>query len=150
MISYDTCLHVSDLLHSLWQSLGPSMLFYLALFHSFYMTISRSIYVAANGIISFEIYICTLLYLEWITIKDLLYSTGNSAQCYVASWMGEEFGGERLYVYVWLSPFTVNLTLSQHCWLIGYAYVSNPEKAMAPHSSTLAWEIPLMEEPGRL
>ena len=26
----------------------------------------------------------TLLYLKWIT-KDLLYSTGNSAQCYVAA-----------------------------------------------------------------
>ena len=26
----------------------------------------------------------------------------------------------------------------------------NPEKAMAPHSSTLAWQIPWMEEPGRL
>ena len=25
-----------------------------------------------------------------------------------------------------------------------------PEKAMAPHSSTLAWKIPWMEEPGRL
>ena len=24
------------------------------------------------------------------------------------------------------------------------------EKAMAPHSSTLAWKIPRMEEPGRL
>ena len=24
------------------------------------------------------------------------------------------------------------------------------EKAMAPHSSTLAWEIPWTEEPGRL
>jgi len=24
------------------------------------------------------------------------------------------------------------------------------EKAMAPHSSTLAWKIPLTEEPGRL
>ena len=27
---------------------------------------------------------------------------------------------------------------------------SNSEKAMAPHSSTLAWKIPWMEEPGRL
>ena len=27
----------------------------------------------------------TLLYLKWITNKDLLYSTGNSAQCYVAA-----------------------------------------------------------------
>ena len=26
----------------------------------------------------------------------------------------------------------------------------NTEKAMAPHSSTLAWKIPWMEEPGRL
>ena len=25
-----------------------------------------------------------------------------------------------------------------------------PEKTMAPHSSTLAWKIPWMEEPGRL
>ena len=25
-----------------------------------------------------------------------------------------------------------------------------PEKAMAPHSSTLAWKIPWMEEPGGL
>ena len=26
----------------------------------------------------------------------------------------------------------------------------NPEKAMAPHSSTLAWRVPWMEEPGGL
>ena len=28
--------------------------------------------------------------------------------------------------------------------------VKFPEKAMAPHSSTLAWKIPWTEEPGRL
>ena len=28
--------------------------------------------------------------------------------------------------------------------------VKFPEKAMAPHSSTLAWKIPWMEKPGRL
>ena len=27
----------------------------------------------------------TLLYFKWITSKDLLYSTGNSAQYYVAA-----------------------------------------------------------------
>ena len=32
--------------------------------------------------------------------------------------------------------------------IIYYAFV--PEKAMAPHSSTLAWKIPWTEEPGRL
>ena len=56
----------------------------------------------------------TLLYLKWITNKDVLYSTGNSAQCYVAAWMGREFGGEWIHVYVWLSPFAVHLRLSQH------------------------------------
>ena len=35
-----------------------------------------------------------LLYLKWITNKDLLYSTENSAQCYVEVWMGAEFEGE--------------------------------------------------------
>ena len=30
----------------------------------------------------------TLLHLTWITTKDLLYSTENSAQCYVVAWMG--------------------------------------------------------------
>ena len=57
----------------------------------------------------------TLLYLKWVTDKDLLYSTGNSAQCYVAAWMGGEFRGEWIQVYVWLSPFAVHLKLSQHC-----------------------------------
>ena len=31
---------------------------------------------------------CILLYLKRITNKDLLHSTWNSAQCYVAAWMG--------------------------------------------------------------
>ena len=56
----------------------------------------------------------TLLYLKRITNKDLLYSTGNSAQCYVAAWMGGELGGEWIHVYVWLGPFSVHLKLSQH------------------------------------
>ena len=34
----------------------------------------------------------TLLYLKWITNKDLPYSTWNSAQCYVAAWMGGGMG----------------------------------------------------------
>ena len=42
----------------------------------------------------------TLLYLKWITNKDLLYSIGNSAPCYVAAWMGGEFGGEWIPGYM--------------------------------------------------
>ena len=49
----------------------------------------------------------------------------NSVQCYVAAWMGGEFGGERIHVYVWLSPFTVHVRLSQHCMLIGYIPIQN-------------------------
>ena len=47
-----------------------------------------------------------LLYFEWTFQigQDLLYSTGNSAQCSVAAWMGGEFGGAWVHVYVWLSP----------------------------------------------
>ena len=54
----------------------------------------------------------TLLYLKWITNKVLLYSTKNSAQCYMADWMGEKFSGDQIHVYVWLSPFTVLLTIT--------------------------------------
>ena len=39
----------------------------------------------------------TMLYLKWITNKDLLYSTGNSAQCYMSAWMRGEFGGEWIH-----------------------------------------------------
>ena len=41
----------------------------------------------------------TLLYWKWITNKDLLYSTGNSPQCYVAAWMGGKFGGEWIHTH---------------------------------------------------
>ena len=34
--------------------------------------------------------------------------------------------------------------------VIYFIHSSVSEKAMAPHSSTLAWKIPWMEEPGRL
>ena len=53
----------------------------------------------------------TLLYLKWITNKDLLYSTGNSAQCYMAAWNIAEFRGEWIHVYVWLSPSAIYLKL---------------------------------------
>ena len=35
-------------------------------------------------------------------------------------------------------------------WGFERRYEIELEKAMAPHSSTLAWKIPWMEEPGRL
>ena len=45
----------------------------------------------------------TLLYLKWITIKDLPYSTWNSAQCCVAAWMGGSLGENGyMYMYGWV------------------------------------------------
>ena len=40
----------------------------------------------------------TLLDLKWITNKDLLYSTGNSAQCYEAALPPSS--GKKGYVYM--------------------------------------------------
>ena len=42
----------------------------------------------------------TLLCLTWRTSKDLPDSSGTSAPCHVAAWMGGEFGGEWIHVYV--------------------------------------------------
>jgi len=47
----------------------------------------------------------TLLYSRWMTNKDLLGSTGNSAQCYVAAWKGGGFREDWIDVYVRLSRF---------------------------------------------
>ena len=68
-----------------------------------------------KGIVrEFGIDMYTLLYFKWITNKDLLYSTGNPVQCYVAAWMGGEFEGEGIHEYICLSHFAVHLKLSQH------------------------------------
>ena len=58
---------------------------------------------------------CILPYFKWITNKDLLYTTWNSAQYYVAASIGGECRGEWIQVYVWLSLFAVHLKLSQQC-----------------------------------
>lgn len=59
-----------------------------------------------------------LQYLKWITNKDVLYSAGNSAQCYAAARIGGEFRREGIHVYPCiakgLSLFAV-LKLSQYC-----------------------------------
>ena len=56
-----------------------------------------------------------LILLEWLLSKnkDLLYGTLLSVN--VAAWVGGEFEGEWIHVYIWLNPFVVHLKLSQHC-----------------------------------
>ena len=53
------------------------------------------------NVLQFGMDMYTLLYLKWITNKDLLYSARNSTQCYVAAWMGGEFGGK--WIHIWVS-----------------------------------------------
>ena len=45
--------------------------------------------------------IYTLLYLEWITNKDLQYSTWNSAQNVIWQLPGERSLGENRYMYMY-------------------------------------------------
>ena len=45
-----------------------------------------------GGLKDFGKVMYTLLYLKWITNKNLLYSTWSSAQCYVPAWVGEGLG----------------------------------------------------------
>ena len=91
----------------------------------------------------------SLLYLKWITNKDIQYSTWNSVQGYMAAWIGGNLRGECTHEYVWLNPFTV------HCWpetittlLTGYTPIQNKvlknekkkkERELSKIYSILSW-----------
>ena len=64
----------------------------------------------------------TLLHSKWITNKDLLYSTWNSAQCYVPAWMEAGLGGDWIHVYIWLSHSSPETTADL---LISYTSIRN-------------------------
>ena len=65
---------------------------------------------------------------------------GKSAQCYVAAWMGGEFGGEWIHVYVWLSPLAVHLKLTR-CLLTG----CTPIKVAIPEPlKTFMWPFAVL------
>ena len=66
-----------------------------------------------NWEIGIDIY--TLLYIKYITNKDLLHSTGISSQYSVMTYMGKESKKEWICVYVYLIHFAVQQKLTQHC-----------------------------------
>ena len=69
----------------------------------------------AEGIVKeFGKVMYTLLYLKWITNKDLLYRIWNSTQGYEPAWMGGGLGGEWIHIFVWQSPFPIHLKLPKH------------------------------------
>ena len=74
----------------------------------------------------------TLLYLKWITNKDLLYSTENTVQYYVAGWTGGEFGGE------WITCMRIAESLVAHM-------VKNPPAMQETPVQFLDWEDPVEE-----
>ena len=59
---------------------------------------------------------------------------------------GKGGAGQELY-RGWVPPSCQNQASKLE---LAWGIESNPEKAMAPHSSTLAWKIPWMEDPGGL
>ena len=64
------------------------------------------------------------------------------------------WGYRELWELANFSPPKNNTPIYTHAWNFTYIRFTYPlsdlEKAMAPHSSTLAWTIPWTEEPGRL
>ena len=77
---------------------------------------------------------------------------------------GEQGRGSAIHMNISILPQTPlssslphNIEQSPLCYTVGPCSLSilniavyTMEKAMAPHSSTLAWKIPWTEEPGRL
>ena len=75
---------------------------------------------------------------------------------------GIQHSDSDIYVYVCayyingaslLAQTVKNLPAMQETWVQSLGWedpLEKVEKAMAPHSSTLAWKIPWAEEPGRL
>ena len=53
-----------------------------------------------------------LLYIKIANQQGLLYSTGNSTQYSVMTYMGKESGKEWIYVYIQMDHFAVQLKLT--------------------------------------
>ena len=78
-----------------------------------------------------------------ILSREVIYMVGRK------TWI--EGHSHRLSFQELILPWRQNDCFSQLTFSLIYCMLSNmEEKAMVPHSSTLAWKIPWTEEPGRL
>ena len=96
---------------------------------------------------------------QWYVTGDLgpgprsrrQYHRGSSVSRYVRPVTSLFCGGKYLHNHIRIdaiySGFRIN---NHHIIILLSTLVYAMEKAMAPHSSTLAWKIPWMEEPGGL
>ena len=85
--------------------------------------------------------ICSIFHIMAQNFFPVFFFTEISL-IHIHDWLGVS-SGQGFYIFFRLSSQTLDteLVLSR--------YIS-PEKAMATHSSTIAWKIPWAEEPGRL
>ena len=94
---------------------------------------------------------------EWEYVNDLhmIYSTRSQSKIIDRAhrWLLFSFNSLKETYVLW---YKIYLPLrSKYFWILNLwkllvPSIFLPKKAMAPHSSTLAWKIPWMEEPGRL
>ena len=89
--------------------------------------------------VGLEVCKCKLLYIDWINSKILSDSSGNNIQYPVINPNGKEYEKN---LYNWI---TLLYRRNKHNFVNQLL-----EKAMATHSSTLAWRIPWTREPGGL
>ena len=100
-----------------------------------------------------------ILYLIWrwgrvlICFLKKFYWSPTDLQCCVnfsctAKWLSFIYMCVYIYIYVFFFIFFSIIVYQRILNIVPCAI--QLEKAMAPHSSTLAWKIPWMEEPGRL
>ena len=79
------------------------MIYHKEIFKSIKQIVSKRIITGEGIVTEFGMDMYTLSYLQQTS-----YMAQGTAQCYVAAWMGGEFGGKWILVYVWLSPFVVH------------------------------------------
>ena len=99
----------------------------------------------------------TFLRIDWfdLAVQGTLKSLSQHRVWKHQFFSAQSFLWSKSHIHAWLLEKIIALTI----WtfiekVISLLYICCPglssEKAMAPHSSTLAWKIPWMEEPGRL
>ena len=80
-----------------------------------------------------------------MTKQDLLYSTRNSAQSYMAAWIGDGGLGENGYMYgaSLVAQMVKNLPAMQETLGLIPGLGRSPGGNMATHLNILAWRIPM-------
>ena len=84
----------------------------------------------------------TISLMKWINLSLSKGHWGIENVCFIATLQIENISNHSQIIKL--------ILLNKYLQVLFMFLVYFSEKAMAPHSSTLAWKIPWMEEPGRL